>query len=51
MTITAEPRCDWRWQNEDGSVVRKCIRDAGHEGNHVGFWSAPNRENGSRNDA
>lgn len=40
-TATAEPICDWRWQNGEGTEARKCIRPHGHPGNHVGFWSMP----------
>lgn len=35
-----QPRCDWLWQNGDGTIARKCIRPPGHAGNHIGFWSA-----------
>lgn len=41
-TIEDDEKCDWRWQNGDSTVARKCIRPAGHTGNHIGFWSQPN---------
>lgn len=46
--MTSEPQCAWRWQNDDATVARKCVRPAGHDGNHLGFWSVPNSE-GNRN--